>query len=218
VGAAPAALVMARAPRPGACKTRLEPLLGAEGCARLQAVLIRRAAAWAAHAAPGRAFVAFDPPDALEEVAPLVPAGTDLLAQAGGHLGERLAAAVERVFALAGGGPLLVAGTDVPRLSGAHAEAALTDLANGCDASFGPALDGGYYLAALAAPHPELFGLRQDAWGGPTVLARTLEIAREHGLELGLLRYERDLDTPLDARALLADPLSPPDVVAALRP
>ena len=40
----PAALVMARAPRAGEVKTRLEPLLGPEGCARLQAELLARAA------------------------------------------------------------------------------------------------------------------------------------------------------------------------------
>jgi hypothetical protein len=41
--------------------------------------------------------------------------------------------------------------------------------------------------------------------------------AHAHGLELGLLRYERELRGPLDVHAMLADPLSPPDVVAALR-
>jgi uncharacterized protein len=208
---------MARAPRPGACKTELESLLGPEGCARLQAVLIRRAADWAAAVAPGRAFVAYDPPDALEEMLALVPPGTDLLAQEDGHPGERLAAAVERAFALGGGGPVLVSGTDVPRLSPGHAAAALADLEAGCDATFGPALSGGWYLAGLAAPRPELFALGEEARDGPTLLARTLEIAREHSLELGLLRYERALERPLDARAVLADPLAPADVVAALR-
>ena len=42
-----AALVMAKAPRAGEVKTRLEPLLGPEGCARLQAALIRNAVGWA---------------------------------------------------------------------------------------------------------------------------------------------------------------------------
>jgi len=44
-----------------------------------------------------------------------------------------------------------------------------------------------------------------------------LSRAREHELELGLLRYERELRQPLDVRALLADPLAPADVVAVLR-
>jgi hypothetical protein len=33
-----------------------------------------------------------------------------------------------------------------------------------------------------------------------------------------MLRAERDLDEEADARALLADPLTPPEIVAALRP
>src|SRR2546429_473978 len=55
----PAALVMAKAARAGEVKTRLEPLLGPEGCARLQGLLLARAARWAAEVAPGAAFVAF---------------------------------------------------------------------------------------------------------------------------------------------------------------
>ena len=43
--------------------------------AALQALLVRRAAAWAAAAAPGAAFVAVEPADAVGEVAALLPAG-----------------------------------------------------------------------------------------------------------------------------------------------
>jgi hypothetical protein len=45
----------------------------------------------------------------------------------------------------------------------------------------------------------------------------TLAAAQEAGLRLGLLRAERDLDTPDDARALLADPALPGDVASLLR-
>jgi rSAM/selenodomain-associated transferase 1 len=203
---------MARAPEPGRCKTRLEPLLGPDGCARLQAVLLRRAAAWAADVADG-AFVAYDGDRAA--VAACVPEGVRLLPQRGEDFGERLRNAVADAFA---GAPLLVVGTDLPRLGAEHAVAAFADLAAGADVTLGPAADGGYYLIGLAAPRPELFALPAEAWGGPTVLPRTLAAAHELGLEVGMLRMERDLDTPRDARALLADPLTPAEVAAALRP
>ena len=37
------------------------------------------------------------------------------------------------------------------------------------------------------------------------------------GLSLGMLRGERDLDTPADARAALADPRFPDEIAVALR-
>lgn len=81
-GVSGAILIMARAPRPGACKTRLEPLLGADGCAVLQAQLIRHTAEWAQ--ASGRpVWVAFDPPDAEPQIAAHVPVPVALFAQHG---------------------------------------------------------------------------------------------------------------------------------------
>ena len=47
---------------------------------------------------------------------------------------------------------------------------------------------------------------------------RTLEAAsRERASSVAMLRAERDLDDEADARALLADPLTPPEIVEALR-
>jgi uncharacterized protein len=212
----PAALVMAKAPRAGEVKTRLEPLLGAGRCARLQGALLARSARWAAAVAPGAAFVAFTPADALGEVGHLVPAGTDLFPQEGADLGERLAAATARVFGLHDG-PLLTVGTDLATLGRRHAAAALDDLADGIDATFGPAFDGGYYLIGLRAAHPEVFALPTEAWGGPQVLELSLRAAAEAGLSLGLLRGERDLDIPADARAALADPRFPEEIAVVLR-
>ncbi len=237
----PAVLVMARAPRPGECKTRLEPLLGAEGCARLQSALIARALAWAGEIG-AEPWIAFTPADAEEEVAGAaggpraasataprgdlpadrlfaprgdLPSGR-LFPQRGTDLGERLADATERVLA-DHDGPLLTIGTDLPTLRPLHAHAALGDLEAGCDFSLGPAADGGYYLAAQREPHPELFALPPDAWGGPSVFELTIAAAHAAGLSLGMLRLEIDLDTPADARRLLLDNALPEEIGAILR-
>ena len=210
---APAVVVLAKAPRPGLCKTRLEPLLGRDGTARLQAALLRRAAAWAADV--GTAYVAFTPGDAREEVAALAP-GARLLAQVDGDLGARIAAAIAAALD-DHGGPVLLVGVDAPQLRALHAEMALGDLDAGCDVTFGAATDGGYYLVGVRERHDELFDLPTEAWGGPDVLRLSLEAAARGGLEFGMLRSERDLDEPDDVRAMLMDPLTPADVVAALR-
>jgi uncharacterized protein len=209
-----AAIVIAKAPRPGLCKTRLEPLLGPDGCARLQAGLVRRAAAWAA--AVARPYLAFTPADARDEMAALAPEGTTLLDQAEGDLGDRLAAATTQVLT-EHGGPIVLIGVDTPQLEPEVGRQALEDLRRGCDVTFGPAADGGYYLIGLREPHPELFALPTEAWGGPQVLELSLAAAHRAGLSMAMLRSERDLDEEDDARAFLADPLAPPDIVSLLK-
>jgi rSAM/selenodomain-associated transferase 2/rSAM/selenodomain-associated transferase 1 len=195
---APAALVMAKAPVPGRVKTRLAPAFSRDECAQIQAALVERTARWAAAVAPGAAYVALDGPAAL-------PPGATALRQSHGHLGERLERATAEVWSRHSG-PLLVVGVDT-RLTAAHAEAALDRLASGADAVFGPALDGGYWLVALARPAPELFTtIDPVAWGGPDVLALSLAAARAAGLSVATLEPERDLDTPADAEALRDDP------------
>ena len=201
------------APRPGLSLPRLEPLLGREGAARLHVALLRRAAAWAAGV--GTSYVAFAPHDAREEIAALAPSAR-LLEQPDGDVGTRLAGTFAAVFA-EHEGPVLLAGIDAPQLGPAHAEMALGDLRGGCDVTFGAATDGGFYLVGLRERHDEVFDLPPEAWGGTNVLRLSLEGAARAGLEFGMLRSERDLDDPDDVRALLIDPLAPPDIVAALR-
>jgi uncharacterized protein len=154
--AAPSVVVMADAPRPGRCIARLEPRLGPNGCALLQAELIRVAVAWGRMLGP--AFVAVRPPDAVGEVA---APGASVFAQKGPDLGARLAAAVERMD-----GAVVVIGTSMPTLGPFHADAVRSDFAAGVDVAVGPSHDGGWYLIALAEPRPELFALPAGAWEG----------------------------------------------------
>jgi glycosyltransferase A (GT-A) superfamily protein (DUF2064 family) len=206
---------MAAAPRAGSTKPALEPLLGADGCARLQRALIARAGRWAART--GEPYVAYAPDDAREEIAALAPPGATLFAQAEGHAGERLAAA----FAHVGerhGGPVVVVGTDQPGLSDGHARAAADDLRAGVDVTLGPATGGGYYLLGARRFDPALFAIEPGAWGGARVMELTLHSLLDAGLTMGWLRSERDLVAPADAAALLADPCAPADIREALAP
>lgn len=147
---------------PGSTKTRLQPLLGSEGCARLQAALIRRAAALDA----GYGFLAHTPSEAGALLRPLVGPRLILFPQEGPNLGTRMAAAVVAVHRP---GPVIVIGTDCPVLRRAHLAAAR--LAQGCDVVLGPAHDGGYYLIALAHPDARVFALPASVRGGPDVTA-----------------------------------------------
>jgi len=208
-------LIMAKAPRPGAVKTRLEPLLGAAGCARLQTELIRHTAGWVTRAVD-RTWLAFTPADAQTELAGLVPRRVRLFPQRGDDLGDRMRAASEFVWRRHAG-PLFVVGTDAPEVGPVHLGFAERALANGAEACVIPAIDGGYALIALARPTPAAFELPPDVWGGPDVLALTLAALDAAGRATALLEFVRDLDTPDDARHVAADPRCPPAIRQALR-
>ncbi|WP_187451989.1 TIGR04282 family arsenosugar biosynthesis glycosyltransferase [Streptomyces parvus] len=211
----PSILVMAKEPRPGTVKTRLHPLLGPQRCAELQAGLIRHTLELATAHAP-RTYLAYAPADGGDAIGTTTPAGVRLRLQRGEDLGGRLAAAVTDAFT-DGAGPLLVIGTDAPLLTGVHLTAAFAALKSH-DVVLGPALDGGYYLIGLRAPHTTLFALDADVWSTDRVLTATRRAARREGLSVELVCPLRDLDTPEDATALLADPALPAPIAALIQP
>ena len=207
---------MARAPRRGQVHRALEPLLGPAGCVALQSAQIAQAASWAQGLSPSAVYVAHDPPDAGQDLRPLVGTEPMLFPQNGEGIAGRLADAVTRVFAHSDA-PLLIVWLDLPQLRAEHAWAALDDLGAGCDVVLGPAVDGGLYLIGIAHPVPELFGMPEQAWRSADVMTIGLATVREAGLELGILRAERALHRPADVRAALADPLLPEGVGRILR-
>jgi hypothetical protein len=174
----PAVLVMAGAAR---ARPELGELLGAARAADVESLLLRRAMAWAEEMSPGRVSVAGD--------------------------GEALPAAVERVVAGAGGGPVLVVWPVLPRWRPEHAEGVMDDLGAGCEAAVGPVFDGGLYMLALARSLPTVLALPAEAWESPDAMGLVLAAINEAGVSVGLLRPERGLRRPGDVRAALADPL-----------
>ncbi len=205
-------VVMAEAPRAGAVKRRLEPLLGPDGCARLQGALIEAATSWAAEAAPGAAYLAYR--GSREALEPHLADGVAAFPATAGDPGDRLAGATAHVFRERSQ-PLLVVGTDMPVLRRAHAREAEAVLRGGADMVFGPGPDGGYWIAGLARPAPDVFDLGGD-WDGAAVLERTLQRCETTGLRVELLGMERDLDDAADVRALADHPALPPVVAEIL--
>jgi rSAM/selenodomain-associated transferase 1 len=115
--------------------------------------------------------------------------------QEGGDLGERIAHAAGEAFA-DGARRVVMIGADCPALSAARIRFAFRELAEGADAVFGPAEDGGFYLVGLSAPAPSLFG--GVVWSSPTVLEELLSRCRGAGITYALLRVESDVDTGED--------------------
>ena len=189
--------VFARAPVAGEAKTRLIPMLGADGAAALQRRLIERtlSTACAVQAARVTLWVAGDAGHAfVAEAARRF--GVAIAEQRGADLGARMNHAFETV-----GAPLLLIGTDCPQLAPDDLSAAAGAL-RAHDVVIQPATDGGYVLIGLARPRPPLF--ESIDWGGPQVLRQTRERIAALGLRCALLPALHDLDTAADLQRALA--------------
>jgi uncharacterized protein len=155
--------VMAKAPIPGLAKTRLVPVLGAAGAARLQERFIAATVETALAAGDVTLWAA---PDETHPIFQGLAPRVRLARQVGGDLGERMHAAV-----VAARAPVVVIGTDCPAMTADHLGRAIELLRDGIDAVIAPAEDGGYVLIGLNRPVPALF--QGIAWSTPGVMAET---------------------------------------------
>lgn len=189
--------VFARAPVAGLVKTRLIPMLGADGAAALQRRLIERtlATARAVDGARVTLWVAGEPAHPfVEQVASRF--GVTVAGQHGADLGERMHQAFEST-----GAPMVLIGTDCPQLAPSDLAEASASLA-AHDVVLQPATDGGYVLIGLTRPQPPLF--EAIDWGGPQVLQQTQARIDALGLRCALRPALDDLDTPADFQRALA--------------
>jgi hypothetical protein len=188
-------LVFAKAPVAGRVKTRLIPVLGAQGAAALHRALVRRTLGEASRV-DGAQVVLCCAPDAGHGFFRALAARyrVRLRSQRGADLGARMAHAME--WALAQGPTALLIGTDCPALTARDLSEAIAVLRAGCDAVLGPALDGGYVLIGLRRYSQRVFEVLP--WGS----ARVLELTRARLQGLGWrwreLAPRRDLDRPQD--------------------
>jgi rSAM/selenodomain-associated transferase 1 len=177
---APRIILFARAPVAGRVKTRLIPLLGAEGAADLHRRLVR--AALARLAAVGPVELHTDvATDAWPEFA------GPRIVQAEGDLGARMLAA------LASGGHVLIVGSDAPGVPDGYLNALLASTA---DIALGPTEDGGFYAIAARRTHPEMFA--GVAWSSGSELRQTIQACERCGLTVQIGPRWFDIDTPED--------------------
>lgn len=190
-----AVLLFAKAPRPGAVKTRLARDLGEAAAASVYRALGVRVAEAVSVAFP--LTVWYEPPGAEAEMRAWLGDRHRYVPQPEGDLGERLRLGFATHFQ-GGGGPAIAIGADAPDVDAAVVAAAFARLER-ADVVLGPAVDGGYYLVGLARPTPALFA--GVPWGTGGVLHETLAICRREGLRVARLPPLRDVDTIDDLRA-----------------
>jgi len=190
-----ALIVFARAPEPGRVKTRLEPLLGKAGAARLHARLVERTLQTALAAGFVSVYLHCSPGTKDEFFARMkMRYGIRLRAQGRGDLGERM----HRAFRRHPGAVLI--GADCPALRPADLRAAARALQAGADAVFSPAEDGGYALVGLRRSARAAFD--GVDWGSARVMAQTRDRLRRLGWRWRELRTVWDVDRPEDVERL----------------
>lgn len=206
--------VMAKAPRPGHVKTRLQTVLDPDEAAQLGAAFLRDVTgnlAAAARLAPIHAFVAFAPAGQEARFDGLLADGTRLVLADGAQgdaegvegFGRCLLDALRGLLAR-GYGAACVLNADGPTLPTALlVQAATRLLSPGRRAVLGPADDGGYWLLGVQSAEPVL--LSRIAWSTGTVAATTRRRASDAGLELELLATWYDVDDRAGLERLLSE-------------
>lgn len=193
-------IVFTRYPEAGKTKTRLIPVLGKEGAAKLHQQLTEGTISQAKQLKNTRQlFVEVYFTGGSQE---LMEAwlGNDIFYQnqVTGDLGIKMAAAFEMSFN-SGVEKVVLIGTDCPGLNADLMAKAFNEL-DGQDLVLGPALDGGYYLIGLRRFIPEIFmGIN---WGTAEVLGQSVAIARNLNLAIAYLSPLADIDRPEDLSLL----------------
>ena len=204
--------IFAKAPAPGAVKTRLCPPLTPRQAAALGRCFLRDRIAQVrglAGATPVMAYAPASERDVFERLAP----DFELRPQDGHDLGERMRSALSALLH-AGHRAAMAIGTDTPTLPTAWLQRAVDLAASGdVEVVLGPSEDGGYYLVGVRDDYPTLFD--DVPWSTPAVLDVTLHRAGEARLRTALLPTWFDVDTPDDLVRIRAALVETPHVAPA---
>lgn len=193
-------IVFGREPRPGRVKTRLVPVLGSAGAARLYRAMLERTLDIARQVRVDRHSLWLDvgsPRSRIRSMAEQM--GFAIRAQSGETLGERMAYAF--ADALRAPGRAVLIGSDCPAYSTSYLERAFTELGQH-DAVLGPATDGGYVLIGIRQPDPSVF--HDIDWSTNRVIGQTRSRMKALGWRWSELAALQDIDEPPDLRHLPA--------------
>ncbi len=192
---APLIAILARAPRPGRCKTRLIPRLGPRGAAAVQRRLLARLIEAASRHAQVELWCTPHARDA-DFLRHRRQRALRLRRQRDGELGSRMLQVLND--GLQRHRRVLLIGSDALDLTADDFRTALAAL-DEAEVVLQPSNDGGYVLigARRRLPAHALHGI---GWSSGRELRQTITRLRRHG-RIRELAARRDLDTPLDWRA-----------------
>lgn len=199
-------VIMAKAPKPGAVKTRLAQCLPPPAVTALYRCLLDDTMTLA-QSVDNVEVAIMCPASDVDDLERLAGDSVRVVAQTG----EGLAAGLTSVFAhfaATGQQRIIAFNSDSPHLPASVLQRAFEDLAK-CDVVIGPTHDGGYYLVGAKATHPGLFN--GDGMGTSSALETLLERVRAQGLSVRLADPFYDIDVASDLIRLDEElRLSPP--------
>lgn len=192
-------IIFTRYPEPGKTKTRLIPILGAAGAAKLQRQMTEQKLAEAKKLQSiNPLFVEVHFTGGNQQLMQDWLGNLTYKQQSQGDIGCRMAAAFQTAFE-AGMKQVVLIGIDCPDLKAQLMVEAFQAL-HQHDLVLGPAKDGGYYLIGLNCFISELFlGI---SWSTSEVLSQTQNIAQKLKLTVAYLPTLSDIDRPEDLSIL----------------
>ncbi|MFM7382251.1 MAG: TIGR04282 family arsenosugar biosynthesis glycosyltransferase [Microcystaceae cyanobacterium] len=194
-------IIFTRYPEVGKTKTRLIPLLGAEGAAQLQQKLTEQTLSLGrsllAQGITLRVYFTGGNSFLMQQ---WLGEDLDYWPQSGEDLGQRMGQAFVESFAQ-GAKQVVLIGTDCPGLTPSLMNQAFKQLTPR-EIVLGPAEDGGYYLIGLSHFLPALF--QGIDWGSDRVLRQTQAIIQHQHYTVDYLPQLFDLDRPADWRKWLS--------------
>jgi hypothetical protein len=191
---------MAKAPRPGAVKTRLTSSLSPTAVTDFYRCLLEDTLALARSLDNVQVAIMSLESD-VNELTQLADSDVAVVAQTG----EGLAAGLTSVFAHFAEGreqQVIAFNSDSPHLPRSVLERAFETLA-AHDVVVGPTHDGGYYLVGAKASYPTLFA--NDGMGTSSALERLVSRARTLELSVGFADRFYDIDVADDLTRLAAE-------------
>jgi rSAM/selenodomain-associated transferase 1 len=193
-------VIMAKAPRLGAVKTRLTSSLSAEAVTDFYCCLLEDTLALARSLDNVRVAI-MCPESDISELARFAGSSVAVIAQKG----EGLAAGLTSVFAHFAEHKqrrVIAFNSDSPHLPRSVLEGAFETLAT-YDVVVGPTHDGGYYLVGAKASYPTLFA--KDGMGTSSALDRLVARVRTLDLSVGFADRFYDIDVGDDLTRLAAE-------------
>ena len=195
-------VIMAKAPRSGAVKTRLASSLSPEAVTDFYRCLLDDTLALARSLSDVKVAI-MCPESDVDELARLAGIEMSVVAQKGEGLAAGLTSVFE-FFAQDRHGErhqrrVIAFNSDSPHLPRSVLEDAFETVA-GHDVVVGPTHDGGYYLVGAKAHHPTLFA--NDGMGTSSALERFLSRTRELKLSVGFAEPFYDIDVADDLSRL----------------
>ena len=195
-----AIIIMAKVPRAGNVKTRLQPYLSPDKCVLLSEAFLEDAID-KAQSLTNDLIISFSPNSERDYFTKFENNKFTLLVQKGENLGEKMFNAFQFAF-IQGSDAIVMIGTDSPTFPAKFIGQAFKSLKNS-DAVLGETEDGGFYLIGLRTLPKEIFA--NIEWSSPKTFRQTTENITNSSLKISFLPIWYDIDFPEDLIKLRKD-------------